>query len=190
MTKTMRTPRVKVSFWDIDPAHTLVQFGVRHMMISTVRGHFTTVDGTVQVDEHDLTASNAEATIAVNSIDTRQPDRDAHLKGPDFLDAERHPVIHFRSTRVSHGRPGGLLMTGELTIRGVTREVVFNVDGPTPPVPDPTGQFRIGVSAHLAIDRRDFGITWNQVVEMGGVLVGNMVDIRIDAELTKRNVSE
>ena len=108
-----------------DPAHTLVQFGVRHLMISTVRGHFTTVAGTAQVDEHDLTASNAEATIAVNSIDTRQPDRDAHLKSPDFLDAERHPAIHFRSTRVSHGRPGGLLMTGELTIRGVTREVVL-----------------------------------------------------------------
>ena len=130
------------STWQIDPAHSAAQFAVKHLMISTVRGAFTSVKGSVKFDDQDITKSSVEVTIDVNSVDTRQPDRDKDLRSDHFFDADHFPTITFKSKRVEQVSPGKLKVTGDLTIRGVTKEVTFDVDGPTPPVKDPWGNVR------------------------------------------------
>jgi polyisoprenoid-binding protein YceI len=166
--------------WNIDAAHTEVGFEVKHLMISKVRGRFGAVSGTIQLDEEDLAASTVVAEIETASIDTRQEQRDAHLRSADFFDAERFPAITFRGSRVERGSGNRFDVVGDLTIRDVTREVVLAVEDEGRGK-DPWGGDRAGFSARVTIDRRDFGLTWNQALEAGGVLVGN--DIRISLEI-------
>ena len=171
--------------WNLDAAHTNVQFAVRHMMVSTVRGSFRTVSGAANIDESDLTKSSVEATIDAASIDTREPKRDDHLRGADFLDVAKYPAITFKSKKVTKVGEGKFQVAGDLTIRGVTREIVLDVEGSPQPLKDPFGNVRLGGLAHAKINRQDFGITWNKALDAGGVVIGDRVDITIDVELTK-----
>ena len=168
------------SEWQIDPAHSSAQFAVKHLMISTVRGAFTSVKGAVQLDDKDITKSSVEVTIDVNSVDTRVPDRDKDLRSDHFFDANRFPTITFKSKKIEQVSPGKLKVTGDLTIRGTTKEVVLDVDGPTAPVKDPWGNQRIGVNASSKITRQDFGITY------GPGMIGDEISITIDAEMFQK----
>jgi polyisoprenoid-binding protein YceI len=172
--------------WEIDAAHSTVQFSVRHMMVSNVRGEFRNVSGTVRGDEKDPMHAQVEATIDTTSIDTRNEKRDGHLKSPDFLDAERYPTMTFRSKRIEKTDNGRYRVTGDLALHGVTREVTLDVDGPTAPVKDPMGNVRAGAQATAKLDRRDFGITWSKALDGGGVMVGDEVDVTIDVEATRK----
>ncbi len=171
--------------WQLDTAHTGVQFKVRHLMVSYVRGDFEKISGTIVYDEQDVSKSSADIVIEAASINTRVAKRDDHLRSPDFLDVANHPVITFKSRKVEKAGDGILKMTGDLTIRGVTREVVLDVEGPTPAIKDLQGKTRVGGSASAKIDRKDFGLTWNKAIETGGVVVGDEVEITIDVELVK-----
>ena len=169
--------------WEIDPAHTSVGFGVRHLMVSTVRGEFTKVSGTAQADDKDYTKAKIEATIDAASINTRVEKRDAHLKSPDFFDVAKYPTMIFASKKIEKAGEGRWKVTGDLTLHGVTRPVTLDVEGPTPPVKDPmTGALRAGAHATARINRKDFGIMWNKNLDGGGVVVGEDVDITIDVE--------
>jgi polyisoprenoid-binding protein YceI len=171
--------------WQIDRAHSAAQFSVRHLMVSTVRGHFGKLTGTVQYNPAKPSAAVVQAEVDVSTIDTREAKRDAHLKSPDFFDVEKYPAMTFRSTKVEPAGPGKLKVTGDFTMRGVTRPVVFEVDGLTEPVKDRAG-LRMGAVATAKISRKDFGMTWNRVIEAGGVSVGDEVTITIDVELVQR----
>ena len=171
--------------YTIDPAHSGAHFKVRHMMISNVRGEFRKVSGTVIFDPISPGASSVTAEIDVNSINTREPDRDKHLRSADFFDAEKYPTIRFQSKKVEPEGAGTYKVTGDLTIRGVTREVVLQVGGPTEEAKDPWGYMRRGAEATAKINRKDFGLNWNQVLEAGGVLVGDQIEISLEAELIK-----
>ena len=170
--------------YTIDPAHTSVHFSVRHMMVSNVRGEFTKVAGSLTFDHQNPSASTVEATIEVASINTRNPDRDGHLKSPEFLDDEKFPTITFISTRIEPTLDGGKI-TGELTIHGVTHPITLEVEGPGPEVKDPWGMLRIGASATAKLSRGAFGLTWNNTLEAGGVLIGDEVKITIDIEAVR-----
>jgi polyisoprenoid-binding protein YceI len=172
--------------WQIDPAHTNVQFSIRHMMISNVRGEFRGVRGTVRAGGNDPTRAVVEATIDAASIDTGQEKRDAHLRSADFLDVEKFPTITFRSTRIEPAGSGRWKMTGDLTLHGVTREVVLDVDGPTPEIRDPGGKTRAGAQATSKLKRGDFGITWSKTLDGGGLVVGDDVAVTIDVEGVKQ----
>src|SRR5262245_12191555 len=166
--------------FEIDPVHTTVQFAVRHMMVSNVRGTFGKVSGTVTLDETDPTKSSVDATIDASSIDTREPKRDTHLKGPDFLDVAKYPTITFKSQSAAKVADGKYQVTGDLTIHGVTKEVVLDVDGSPKTITDPMGNVRTGGTVHTKINRKDFGITWSKSLDGGGVMVGDDIDITID----------
>jgi len=168
--------------WNIDPVHATAQFKVKHMMVSHVRGEFTKVSGKLELDSANITNSRIEASIDAATINTREPDRNAHLKSADFLDVVKFPTLTFKSTRISKKGEGELEVEGDLTIHGVTRKTIFEVEGPTPPTKDPWGNVRIGISATTRIDRRDFGLGWNQALEAGGLMVGHEVDITLDVE--------
>ncbi len=170
--------------WAIDASHTHAAFSVRHLVISNVRGEFGKTTGTVKLDDKDLARSSVEATIETGTIDTRVADRDAHLKSPDFFDTAKYPTMTFKSTKVEKAGKGKLKVTGNLTIKDVTKPVVLDVAGPTGEVKDPWGKTRRGVSATAKINRRDFGLTWGKVVEAGPV-VGDEVAIEIEAEVAK-----
>lgn len=170
--------------WNLDPAHTSVEFAVKHLMISTVRGRFADLSGTVELDDERPELSTIDVTINVASIDTRQPDRDAHLRSADFFDVEHFPTLRFRSTRVVRSGDN-LRVEGELTIRGTTRPVTLDVtEGGR--AQDPWGGQRVGYSATTKINRRDFGLTWNQALETGGFVVGDEVKISADVELVRQ----
>jgi polyisoprenoid-binding protein YceI len=173
------------STWNIDPAHSVAEFRVKHMMISNVKGQFAKVSGKLVLDESNPANSQVEALIEANSIATRDPQRDAHLKSADFLDVENFPTLSFESSRISIVRNGELAVAGDLTIRGVTRKVAFDVEGPTPPIKDPWGNTRVAVSATTKINRKDFGLTWNTILEAGGIAVGDEVTITLDVEFIK-----
>ncbi len=172
--------------WQIDPAHSAAHFSVRHLMISNVRGEFGKVSGNVVLDPSDLTKSTVEVIVDATTIDTREPQRDEHLRSADFFDVANHPAITFRSKQITAAGAGRFKVTGDLTIRGVTRAVTFDVDGPTPPVKDPWGNVRAGVSATAKINRKDFGLVWNALTEAGGVVVGDEVSITFEAELVQK----
>jgi len=174
------------SEWVIDSAHTGVHFSVRHMMVSTVRGEFQKVSGTVQLDEQDLTRSTVNVEIDASSIHTRDEKRDGHLKSPDFFDVAQFPKLTFKSTRIEKAGDGGLKVTGDLTLRGVTRPIVLEVDPVGPAVKNPWGQWVRGVSATAKLNRKDFGLNWNQALEAGGILVGEEVKLHIEAELNPK----
>jgi polyisoprenoid-binding protein YceI len=170
--------------WTIDPAHTTVEFSLKHLMISTVRGHFGAVSGTIVLDEQNPAASSVTAEIDVTSIDTRQEQRDAHLRSADFFDVEKFPNIAFTSTRIEALGGGRHNVYGNLTIRDVTREVVLETTDEGRGG-DPWGGQRAGFSATTRIDRREFGLTWNQALETGGVLVGNDIKISLEVQAVK-----
>jgi polyisoprenoid-binding protein YceI len=169
--------------WKLDPTHTLVEFSAKHLMITTVKGRITDVEGSIFTDEKDPKNSSVVATLKAASIDTRTGQRDDHLRSADFLDVEKYPEIRFRSTRIEGGRES-FKLTGDLTIRDVTREVTLDVqfEGRTK---DPWGGERVGFSASGKIDRRDFGLTWNMLLEGGGLTVGNDIKINIEVEAVK-----
>ena len=171
--------------YTIEPAHSSAHFKVRHLMIANVRGEFSKVSGTVKFDPSNPAASSIAAEIDVNSINTREPDRDKHLKSADFFDAANYPTMKFQSKTVAADGPQGYKVTGDLTIRGTTREVVLNVTGPTPEVKDPWGYTRRGAEGVAKISRKDFGLTYNPMLETGGVVIGDEVEISLEVELLK-----
>jgi polyisoprenoid-binding protein YceI len=178
------TPQPVVSTWNIDPVHSVAEFKVRHMMIANAKGQFTGIKGALTLDEADVTKSKVEATIQAASISTSDSERDRHLKSPDFLDVVSFPTLSFRSTGISRSN-GDLAVAGDLTIHGVTRPVVFKVEGPTAPAKDPWGNSRVGVSATTKISRKDFGLTWNAALETGGIILGDDVTISLEVEFVK-----
>ena len=184
-TTTSTSTSTATSTWNIDPVHSVAEFKVKHMMISNVKGQFTAVQGKLTHSEKSVTESHVEVTIDAASVNTRDPQRDAHLKSADFLDVEKFPALSFRSTDIRRAGDGELAVEGELTIRGVRRKVVFNVEGPTPSAKDPWGNTRMAVSATTKINRKDFGLNWNAALETGGILVGDDVHITVEAEFIK-----
>jgi polyisoprenoid-binding protein YceI len=171
--------------WNIDPAHSTAEFKVKHMMISNVKGQFSKFHGVLTHDELNPANSRVEASIQAASIHTRDDQRDAHLKSADFFHVEKFPTLSFRSAAIRIVGDGELAVEGDLSIRGVTRKVVFAVEGPTPPAKDPWGNSRIAVSAITKINRKDFGLTWNAALETGGILVGEEVTITLDLQFVK-----
>jgi polyisoprenoid-binding protein YceI len=180
-----RSLDIKVSMkttYTIDSAHSSAQFVVRHMMISNVRGGFSSVTGTVVYDPVNVANSSVETTIDASTISTLDAQRDAHLRSADFLDVEKHPAITFKSTKVEPSGDGELRVTGDLTIHGVTKSALLKVEGPSDEGKDPFGNTRIGASATTKIKRSEFGLTWNAALETGGILVGD--DLRLELEVS------
>jgi polyisoprenoid-binding protein YceI len=171
--------------WQLDPVHTTVEFIARHLMVSKVRGKFTGVEGNIHISDDPL-GSWVEVTIDPASVESGDPKRDEHLRSPDFLDVERYPEITFRSNRVEGSSPGHFSLAGDLTVHGVTRPVVLDVEyhGWTT---DPWGGRRAGFSAGTEVDREDFGLTWNVAIESGGVLVGKKARLEFEIEAVKQD---
>ena len=169
--------------YQIDPRHSSAGFGVTHLMISTVRGEFHGVTGTVVVDDSDVSKSSVNVTIDATTVDTREPDRDKHLKSEAFFDVAKYPSITFQSTKVERNNDGSLKVTGDLTIRGVTKTAVLTANLPKAPIKDPWGFQRTATSASTRINRQDFGVAWNQKLDSGGVVVGDDVNITLDVEM-------
>ncbi|MFO0663064.1 MAG: YceI family protein [Polyangiaceae bacterium] len=172
--------------WAIDASHSSVTFSVRHMMITNVRGEFQKLAGTVKYDAKRPEAAAVEVEIDVASIQTREEKRDAHLRSADFFDVEKFPTIKFSAAGITGATKDGFELTGDLTIHGVTRKVTLEVEGPTAPSKDPWGNTRIGATATTKIKRSDFGMTWNNVLEAGGVLVGDEIKVSLDVSLVKQ----
>lgn len=174
------------STWQIDPQHSSAQFAVRHLGLSTVRGAFSKLSGTMIRDDQDITNSSVEVTIDVNTVDTREPDRDKDLRSERFFDVAHFPTMTFKSKKVEQVAPGKLRVTGDLTIRGTTREVTLDVDGPTAPVKDPWGNQRLAATGTTKINRQDYGVKWNAKLDNGGVVVGDEVNITLDVEMIQK----
>ena len=171
--------------WAVDPAHSHVGFSIKHLMIATVRGSFTQVQGTVRVDESDPTTAEVDITIPTASVTTGEEKRDGHLRSPDFFDVDRFPNMTFRSKRVERKSGDSLRVVGDLTIRDVTREVALDVEL-LGRAKDPWGQEHAAFEATTKIKRADYGLTWNAALETGGVLVGDEVKISIEAQLLRQ----
>ncbi len=179
---------MNTSTWNIDTTHSGINFSVRHMVVSKVRGKFADWHGSVTINEEDPTLSSVEVVIQAASIDTGVADRDQHLRSPDFLDAARYPEIAFKSTRVERAKGDTFAVVGDLTLHGVTRQVRLDVESGGQ-AKDPWGNQRAGYTARAKLDRKDFGLQWNQVLETGGVLVGERLDIEIELEAVKAAAS-
>ena len=180
----------KASVWEIDPAHTSAQFAIRHLMVSTVRGDFRKVSGKVNLDDQDVTKSTVEATIDVASLDTGIVKRDDHLRSADFFDVAKYPTMTFKSKKIQKGAgDGNYKITGDLTLHGITKEVILDFEGNLKPVKSPQGKTLIGGMATTKINRKDFGLTWNAALETGGVAVSEDVTITIDIEMTQANAA-
>ena len=169
--------------YQIDPRHSSAEFGVKHLMISTVRGEFHGVTGTVIVDEANVANSSVNVTIDAATVDTREPDRDKHLKSDAFFDVAKYPTITFKSTKIEKNADGSLKITGDLTIRGVTKAAVLTANAPKAPIKDPWGLQRTAASGSTKINRQDFGVSWNQNLDGGGVVVGDEVTITLEVEM-------
>jgi polyisoprenoid-binding protein YceI len=182
MSNTTATP--VTTTWKIDPAHSHVEFSVKHLMIATVKGRFAGVEGTVSLDDADPSAARVEVTIDVSSLDTREAQRDAHLRSADFFDVEKYPHLTFTATRIVDRKGNAFKLAGELGMHGVTRPVVLDVieEGKAK---DPWGGERLAVTATTKVKRSDFGLTWNQALETGGVLVGDDINVLLELELLK-----
>jgi polyisoprenoid-binding protein YceI len=184
MATTATTPAATTT-WKLDPAHSQAEFKVKHMMISNVKGSFSGLSGTLSENGADPTLSAVDASVEVASISTGDAQRDAHLKSADFFDVEKFPAMTFKSTSVKPNGDGGYNVTGDLSLHGQTRQQTFVVDGPSAPGKDPWGNTRIGLSATTRISRKDFGLNWNAALETGGILVGDDVNITIEAQFIK-----
>jgi len=174
--------------WTVDPAHSVASFTVKHMMVSTVRGEFGKMTGTASWSKPDYSDAQVDVTIDATTINTREPKRDAHLKSPDFFDVAKFPTLTFKSKRVEKAKEKGhVTLVGDLTIHGVTKEVAFDVTGPSPEMKTPFGTVAVGAEAKAKINRKDFGLNWNKPLEQaGGVLVSDEVNIDINLELSKK----
>jgi polyisoprenoid-binding protein YceI len=171
--------------WNLDPAHSVAEFKVKHMMISNVKGSFSGMTGVLTEHATDATLSSVEASIPVATITTGDAQRDGHLKSAEFFDAETFPAMSFKSTAVTRKGDGEYSVTGDLTLHGITRPVTFAVEGPSAPGKDPWGNTRIGLAATTKINRKDFGLSWNSALETGGVLVGEEVTINLEVQFIK-----
>ncbi len=173
--------------WQIDPGHSSFQFKVRHMMVSNVRGDFgKIITGMLNLVDQNVSNTKAEVVIDAASINTGHAKRDEHLRSADFFDVARYPTVTFVSKQVTRNGPDRLRATGDLTIHGITREIILDVQGPTPEVKDPGGTFRRGLTATTKINRKDFGLTWNRVLDAGGMVVGDEVEISVEVEMIRK----
>jgi polyisoprenoid-binding protein YceI len=172
--------------WQIDPDHSSFQFKVRHLTVSNVKGDFSKAKGVVTLDDQDITKLAVELTIDAASVNTGHAKRDEHLRGPDFFDVGQYPTITFVSKKATQTDMNKLKVIGNLTIHGTSKEITVDVEGPTPEVKDPWGNFRRGATATANINRRDFGLTWNKVLDSGGLVVGDEVNIYIEVELVRK----
>jgi len=184
MATTTSAP-ASITTWKLDPAHSSAEFKVKHMMISNVKGSFSGLSGALTEHATDSSLSSVEASVDVSTIVTGDAQRDAHLKSADFFEAEKHPKMTFKSTRIEQRGEGEYRVTGDLTMHGVTKPVTFAVEGPSAPNKDPWGNTRIGLSATTKINRKDFGLNWNAALETGGILVGEDVQISLDVQFIK-----
>jgi polyisoprenoid-binding protein YceI len=182
---TAALPATAQHEYKIDPAHSSAQFAVTHMMISTVRGEFGKLSGTVYFDPAKPEADKVDATIEVAAVTTREEKRDGHLKSPDFFDVAKYPQMTFKSTS-AYKEDGKLMVKGDLTIHGVTKPAVLTVEGPSAEMKDPYGMQRVGASATTKINRKDFGLVWNKTLDGGGMMVGDDVNITLDVEMTRK----
>jgi polyisoprenoid-binding protein YceI len=181
------TAPARASVWEIDSAHSSTEFSVKHMMVSTAKGRFDKINGTLNLDDKNPAKSTIELTIDASTIDTHEPKRDGHLKSPDFFDVAKFPTITFKSTKIEKAGKAKFKVTGDLTMHGVTKAVTLAVDGPTAPMKNPFGSTSSGASATTKINRKDWGLTWNKPLEAaGGVLVGDEVTINVDLELLSK----
>jgi polyisoprenoid-binding protein YceI len=171
--------------YQIDPKHSSANFVIRHLMITNVRGSFSGVTGTIVYDPENPSEASIEAEIPASTLNTQDPDRDGHVKSADFLDAEKYPTITFKSSKVEAAGDGELKVTGDLTIKGVTRQEVLKVEGPSAESKDPWGNARIGASAATKIKRSDFGLAWNAALETGGVVLSDELKIELEVSLIK-----
>jgi polyisoprenoid-binding protein YceI len=182
----MAPTAARADTWELDQTHTQIGFSVKHLMVTNVRGHFKKFDGKIELDEKDPTKSTVVVNIDTRSIDTNEEKRDAHLRNADFFDSDKFPAMTFKSTKVQKLGKNKYKVIGDLTIRGTTKPVVLTVEGPTKPLKDPWGGTRSGLTATGTINRKDFGLTWNTVLEAGGVAVGEEVKLQIEAELIQK----
>ncbi len=178
---------LQAATYEIDSAHSSANFKIRHLMISNVRGAFSKVSGTVNFDPKNLAASKVDASVDVNTVNTREEKRDGHLKSPDFFDVAKFPSMSFKSKKFAAAGAGKYKVTGDLTIHGVTKEVVLDLADVTPESKGMAGEMRIGGQASTKINRKDFGLTWNKSMDGGGVVVGDEVEITLDLELVKKS---
>ncbi len=176
----------RAATWELDPAHSSIGFAIRHMMISTVRGQLRTFTGKATGDPTAPDKGAIEVTIDATSIDTANAKRDEHLKSPEFLDVAKFPTITFKSKKIAAAGQGKVKLTGDLTLHGVTKEVVLDVEGPTAAIKDPMGNTRAGAHATTKINRKDFGIVYDKTMDGGGLMVGNEVEITIDVEAVQK----
>jgi len=174
------------STWSIDSHHSSAQFAVKHLMISTVRGQFHGITGTILWDDKDVTKSTVDVSIDTATVDTQEPNRDKDLKSENFFDVAKYPTMTFKSKKIEQAGAGKLKVTGDLTMHGVTKEVTLDVEGPTAPIKDPWGNTRVALNATATVNRQDFGAKWNAKMDGGGVVVSDNVNITIDAELVKK----
>jgi polyisoprenoid-binding protein YceI len=186
LTLIAATSIASAATYEIDGSHSGASFSVRHLMVSNVRGDFGKVTGTVVWDEKNPAASSINAVIDATTINSRDNKRDDHLRSADFFDVTKHPTMTFVSKQVAPAGQGKLKVTGDLTIHGVTKQVVLDVTGPTQEIKDPWGNARVGASATTKVNRSDFGLTWNKALETGGVVVGDEVAINLDVELVRK----
>src|ERR1700761_1955898 len=185
MSTTAAPATAGVTTWNIDPAHSHAEFKVKHMMISNVKGTFSGITGTLNLNEADSAHSSVEATIPVATLTTGDAQRDGHLKSADFFDAEKYPTFTFKSTNVTRHAPGEHKVAGELALHATTQNVTFEVEGPSEPGKDPWGNTRIGLNATAKINRKDFGLSWNAALETGGVLIGEDVTLTLEIQFIK-----
>lgn len=171
--------------WNIDPDHSNVGFKVRHLMVTNVKGSFDQHSGIVELNDKDITKSRVEVSINTNSVNTNVQKRDEHLRSADFLDVAKYPTMTFVSKKVARAGKNNLKVTGDLTLHGITKEVILDVEGPTAESKDPWGNIRRGASASTKINRKDFGLNWNKALETGGVVVGDEVAITLEIEMIK-----
>jgi len=185
MTTETAATTTGLATWNIDPAHSTVEFGIKHMMIATVKGRFGTLSGTLQFDGSDITGGSVEATIDVSSISTNEPNRDGHLRSPDFFHVEQHPHMTFKSSKVEHVEGDEYRITGDLTIRDVTKPVTLDVTHEGQ-ITDQYGKRRIGFAAETSISRKEYGLTWNQMVENVGAIAGDKVKVNLHIEAVRQ----
>lgn len=176
----------RATTWEIDPAHSSAQFAVKHLVISTVRGHMGKVTGTLNLDEQDVSKSTIEATVDAAGIDTREAKRDDHLRSPEFLDTAQYPTITFKSTKITKLASDRYKVTGDLTMRGVTKAVTLDVEGSPTPLKDPFGNTKIGGVVKTRLNRKDFGVNWSKTMDNGGLVVGDDVDVTIDVQFVQK----
>ena len=172
--------------YDLDPSHSAATFTVQHLMFTKVHGEFGGVTGSFTYDPKEPTKATVEASVDATTVNTREPKRDTHLRSPDFFDVAKYARLTFKSTKVEKGAKGHLKLHGDLTIHGVTKNVVFDVTGPSPEIKDPWGATKIAASATATINRKDFGLNWNKALEAGGFLVGDEVTIELNLEGSKK----